>query len=73
MKNKGVKMTTRTQVKMNDGRTIYDVKESVDDIRDYIDDASNLETDFILLTELDTKKKILINLNNVIAVTEGYC
>lgn len=52
-------MTTRTQVKMNDGRTIYD--------------ASNLETEFILLTELDADKKILINLNNVIAVTEGYC
>lgn len=66
-------MISKTQVKMNDGRTIYDVKESVDDIRDYIDDASNLETEFILLTELDTKKKILINLNNVISVTEGYC
>jgi hypothetical protein len=65
MKNKGVKMKSRTQVKMNDGRTIYDVKESVDDIRDYIDDASNLETEFIL--------KILINLSNIIAVTEGYC
>ncbi|RHW48981.1 hypothetical protein [Lactobacillus bombicola] len=60
----------KTEIKMNDGRTTYTVKESVDDIQDYVLLSGNLDHKFAKLTDI-FDRKILINIDNVLAISEA--
>ena len=53
-----------TTIKMNDGRTQYDVKEDYYKVRD---DLQMLTQSFIELTDIQLGK-VLLNVNNILSV-----
>ena len=55
---------TMTTIKMNDGRTQYDVKEDYYKVRD---DLQMLTQSFIELTDTQLGK-VLLNVNNILSV-----
>ncbi|MDF7668546.1 hypothetical protein [Lactobacillus sp. ESL0703] len=59
-------MDINSVVRLNDGRTSYQVKETMDEFRKEVYECD--ENTFILLTDVSLGK-ILINISNIISVT----
>lgn len=59
-----------TTIKMNDGRTQYDVEENYGRVCDLILSTQGKGDKFLELTESDYGK-VLININNILSVRES--
>lgn len=59
-------MDTNLIVRLNDGRTSYQVKETMDEFRKAVYECD--ENTFILLTDVSLGK-VLINISNIVSVT----
>lgn len=59
-----------TTIKMNDGRTQYDVEENYCRVCDLIRSTQGKGDKFLELTESDYGK-VLININNILSVRES--